>query len=279
MSELHYETLVLRRQGLTRDVPPGDNEDLRWVANSATLIYGDHDAVLVDTFLMIEENERLIEWIRSHRRNLTYIFLTHGHGDHTYGIGQLLDAFPEAEAVGTAGTVAEATRETGDEYRDGFFGRLFPGQVPQPRTPAELSGDTIALEDHELHVIETGHTDTVSSSVLWVPSLRLLVAGDVVYNRTHMYLGESTTLSRQEWIATLGRLRDLDAVYVVAGHKQPDGTDDPDNIDQSIKYLTDFNAAAERTTTPMELYQAVLQKHPRRANPGSLWGAAKITNG
>jgi glyoxylase-like metal-dependent hydrolase (beta-lactamase superfamily II) len=252
---------------------------MRWVANSATLIYGDHDAVLVDTFLMIEENERLTEWIRSHRRNLTYIFLTHGHGDHTYGIGQVLDAFPEAEAVGTAGTVAEATRETGDEYRDGFFGRLFPGQVPQPRIPTELSGDTIALEDHELHVIETGHTDTMSSSVLWVPSLRLLVAGDVVYNRTHMYLGESTTLSRQEWIATLGRLRDLDAVYVVAGHKQPDGTDDPDNIDQSIKYLTDFNDAAERTTTPMELYQAVLQKHPRRANPGSLWGAAKITNG
>ena len=277
MSELRYETLVLRRQGLTRDVPPGDNEDLRWVANSATLIYGDHDAVLVDTFLMIEENKRLIEWIRSHRRNLTYVFLTHGHGDHTYGIGQVLDAFPDAEAMGTAGTVAEATREAGDEYRDGFFGRLFPGQVPQPRIPTELSGDAISLEDHELRVIETGHTDTMSSSVLWVPSLRLLVAGDVVYNRTHMYLGESTTQSRQEWIETLGRLRDLDPLHVVAGHKQPDGTDDPDNIDQSITYLTDFNEAAERTTTPMELYQAVLQKHPRRANPGSLWGAAKIT--
>ena len=34
MSELGYETLVLRRQGPMRDVPPGDNEDLRWVANS-----------------------------------------------------------------------------------------------------------------------------------------------------------------------------------------------------------------------------------------------------
>ena len=50
MSQLHYETLLVRRQGLTRDLPAGDNEDLRWVANSATLIFGDHDAVLVDTF-------------------------------------------------------------------------------------------------------------------------------------------------------------------------------------------------------------------------------------
>jgi glyoxylase-like metal-dependent hydrolase (beta-lactamase superfamily II) len=279
MSELRYDTLVLRRQGLTRDVPPGDNEDLRWVANSATLIYGDQDAVLVDTFMTIEENARLIDWIRSQRRNLTHIFLTHGHGDHVYGIGQLQEAFPTAQAVATAGTVAEARREAGDEYRVGFFGRLFPDQIPPPAIPTELSGDTIALEEHQLRVIDTGHTDTTSTSVLWCPSLRLLVAGDVVYNRTHMYLGESTAASRREWIAMLTKLKDLDPLHVVAGHKQPDGTDDPSDIDESIQYLTDFNDAEARTTTPTELYQAVLQKHPRRANPGSAWGAAKMAKG
>jgi hypothetical protein len=62
-------------------------------------------------------------------------------------------------------------------------------------------------------------------------------------------------------------------------HKQPDGTDDPTDIDESIQYLTDFNDAEDRTTTATDLHQAVLGKHPRRANPGSLWGAAKITKG
>ena len=119
----------------------------------------------------------------------------------------------------------------------------------------------------------------MAASVLWCPSLRLLVAGDVVYNRTHMYLGESTTASRREWITTLTKLKDLEPLHVIAGHKQPDGTDDPTDIDESIQYLTDFNDAEARTTTPTELYQAVLQKHPRRANPGSAWGAAKITKG
>jgi hypothetical protein len=37
MSQLQYETFLVRREGLTRDLPAGDNEDLRWVANSATL--------------------------------------------------------------------------------------------------------------------------------------------------------------------------------------------------------------------------------------------------
>ena len=99
MSQLHYETLLARRQGLTRDLPAGDNEDLRWVANSVTLIFGDHDGVLVDTFITIEQNERLVDWVKVHGRRLTYIYLTHGHGDHVYGIGQLLQAFPGASEV------------------------------------------------------------------------------------------------------------------------------------------------------------------------------------
>lgn len=276
MSQLHYEILLARRQGLTRDLPAGDNEDLRWVANSATLIFGDHDGVLVDTFTTIEQNERLIEWVKAHGRNLTHIYLTHGHGDHIYGIGQLLQAFPGAQAVATAGTIAEARLQASDEYRDGFWGRLFPGQIPRPVIPAELAGDTIRLEEHELRVIEAGHTDTTGTTALWCPSLRLIVAGDVVYNHTHMYLAETTTTSRQEWIASLGKLKDLDPLYVVAGHKQPDYDDDPVNIDESIRYLTDFNAVEAQTTTATELYEGVLRNYPRRANPGSLWGAAKL---
>ena len=276
MSQLHYETLLARREGLTRDLPAGDNEDLRWVANSATLLFGDHDAVLADTFITIEQNERLIGWVKAQGRNLTHIYLTHGHGDHVYGIGQLLQAFPGAQAVATAGTIAEARLQASDEYRDGFWGRLFPGQIPQPVIPAELAGDTIRLEEHELRVIEAGHTDTTGTTVLWCPSLRLIVAGDVVYNHTHMYLAETTTTSRQEWIASLAKLKDLDPLYVVAGHKQADYDDDPVNIDKSIRYLTDFNAVEAQTTTAIELYEGVLRNHPRRANPGSLWGAAKL---
>jgi glyoxylase-like metal-dependent hydrolase (beta-lactamase superfamily II) len=279
MPALHYETFTLRRPGLTRDLPAGDNEDLRWVANSATLIYGDRDAVLVDTFLTIKENELLIDWVKAHHRNLTHIFLTHGHGDHAYGVGQLLRAFPGAQAVATAGTVAEARLEAGTEFRDGLFGKLFPGQIPQPAIPAEIQGDAISLEGHELRVIDAGHTDTTATSVLWCPSLRLVVAGDVVYSGTHMFLSDSTASSRREWIDTLAKLRELHPRHVVAGHKQPDGIDNPADIDESIRYLSDFNDAADRTSSPADLYQAVLQLHPRRANPGSLWGAAKVTKG
>src|SRR5882762_1263317 len=181
MTDLSYDTLLARREGLTRDLPAGDNEDLRWVTNSSTLISGERDAVLVDTFTTIEQNKTLIEWIREHGRNLTHIYLTHGHGDHVYGIGQLLEAFPGARAVATAGAVAGARIQGEDDYREGFWGRLFPGQIPIAVIPDELEGDRILLEGHELQVIETGHTDTAGSSVIWAPDAKLVVAGDVVY--------------------------------------------------------------------------------------------------
>jgi glyoxylase-like metal-dependent hydrolase (beta-lactamase superfamily II) len=178
--------------------------------------------------------------------------------------------------VATAGTVARARRQASDEKRDGFWGRLFPGQIPQPVIPAELVGDTIQVEEHELRVIEAGDTDTTGTTVLWCPDLRLIVAGDVAYSHTHMYLAETTTASRQAWIASLARLKDLDPMYVVAGHKQPGYDDAPVNIDESIRYLTDFNDAEAQASTATELYESVLSKHPRGANPGSLWGAAKL---
>src|SRR4030081_1876023 len=45
---LRYKVFTATRPGLSRDVPPG-KESLMWVANSAPLIYGERDAVLVDT--------------------------------------------------------------------------------------------------------------------------------------------------------------------------------------------------------------------------------------
>ena len=279
MPDLHYDTLLVRREGLTRDLPPGDNEDLRWVTNSSTLIFGDQDAVLVDTFTTIEQNERLIAWVKDHDRRLTHIYLTHGHGDHVYGIGQLLEAFPDARALATAGTLAEASLQTEDDYRVGFWGRLFPGQIPDPVLPELLDGHHFSLEGHDLRVVEAGHTDTQGTTALWVPDIRLLVSGDVVYNDTHMYLAETTRATRIEWIAALRTLEALEPAHVVAGHKHPDRDDDPGNITESIQYLTDFNEAELTSTTALDLYETMLKLHPRRANPGSLWGAAKLIKG
>jgi hypothetical protein len=64
---LRYAVKTARRAGLTRDLPYGP-EDLQWVANSATLVYGTDDAVLVDTFTSVGQNADLVDWVRSFDR-------------------------------------------------------------------------------------------------------------------------------------------------------------------------------------------------------------------
>ena len=60
--DLHWNVFASKRPGLGRDLPPG-NEALRWVANSSTLIYGERDAVLVDTLLTIDQAQALLDWV------------------------------------------------------------------------------------------------------------------------------------------------------------------------------------------------------------------------
>jgi glyoxylase-like metal-dependent hydrolase (beta-lactamase superfamily II) len=111
---------------------------------------------------------------------------------------------------------------------------LFPGQIPQPVLPELLESNQITLEAYDLQIVEAGHTDTVGTTALWVPDIRLLVSGDVVYNNTHMFLGETTRESRTEWITALRTLKSLQPADVVAGHKDPVRDDDPSNIEESI---------------------------------------------
>jgi hypothetical protein len=87
---------------------------------------------------------------------------------------------------------------------------------------------------------------------------------------------ETTTESREHWARANERLAELDPVAVVAGHKKPELPDDPATIAETAAYLRDFNHVEAETSTALELCDQMLELYPRRANPGSLWGGAKV---
>ena len=275
-SGLQYKVFTVTRQGLTQDLQmPATPDQLKWVANSATFIYGDQDAALIDCFLTIDQSQQLIDFIVTFGKNLKYIYITHPHGDHFFGLKLLLDHFPEAKAI-TSGNATEAMlAHIEPDAVNTFWRRRFPDQIPEELiVPNALEDDYFELEGHPLQIIEDGFTDTHHSTSIYVPSIGLVVAGDVVYNGIHPYLAETTKQTRQEWMAALDKLESLHPQAVIAGHKNPDNGDSPDNIAATKKYLEDFEQLNNETSTAKELFDKMYALYPERANPGSLWGAA-----
>jgi glyoxylase-like metal-dependent hydrolase (beta-lactamase superfamily II) len=271
-----WKTFNIKRPGLSRDVPPG-HEELMWVANSSTLIYGERDAVLVDTFLTTEQTQTLSDWVAASGKNLRAIYITHGHGDHFFGLAPLLERFQNARPVATPAVVEAMHEHLSPASVENFWRRLFPGQIPDRLLAAEpLENNELELEGHKLVAVNAGRTDTAVSTSLHVPSTGLIVGGDVVYNGIHLYLGETTTESRLDWISALDKLEALAPQAVIAGHKVPENPDDPRIIGETRQYILDFNHLNETTTTARELYDAMLQLYPNRVNVGSLWGAANV---
>jgi glyoxylase-like metal-dependent hydrolase (beta-lactamase superfamily II) len=271
---LGYRVFTVTRPGLNRDVPPG-KESLQWVANSSTLIYGEREAVLVDTFLTVEQSNGLADAIAASGKTLKAIYVTHAHGDHFFGLAILQRRFPGARALATPAVVERMKLQVTPEKLNDRWRKLFPNQISDVISVADpLEGNEIDLEGNKLVVVKIGHTDTDDSTCLHVPSIGLVAAGDAVYNGIHPFLNESNRKNRLEWIAALDKIDALKPSAVVAGHKIPGNDDSPRNVEETRQYLRDFIRLNDTTKTARELYDGMLELYPARANPGSLWSAA-----
>ena len=259
-STLNISVFTAPEKSLVGERPRPFGPSLAWDPMTATLIFGESDAALVDALTTAAEAEALADWIALHHRNLTTIYITHGHIDHFAGLGVLRRRFPDARAIATPRSV-DLAHEQLEQLP--FFRKLLPGQLATAiDLPEPYDGELFTLEGHELHIIEQGRTDTVHTTSLHVPAINLVVAGDVVYNQCHMYVGDTTPESREEWIAAADRIAALDPTIVVAGHKKPGAPDTPDAIAASQRYLADFGRLRETTTSDRELFDAMTTLYP-----------------
>ena len=242
--------------------PKPFGEPLGFDPMTSTLIFGEYDAVLVDAMTTVAEAEALGDWIALHNRNLETIYITHAHFDHFYGLSILLDRFPSARAIATPKTV-NAMQMSFTPPVERLARRLFPGQMAARFVaPEPYEHNTFTLEGQELRIIEQGHTDSADTTSLYVPSIGLVVAGDVVYNQCHMYVGDTTPESRKNWVAALDRLAALEPSIVVAGHKKPGALDSPSAIEDTKRYLLDFDRLQKTATSDEELFNKMTELYP-----------------
>ncbi len=260
-SALSYDVFVAPEKPFAA-APPAVGDAPAWDPTTSTLIFGARDAVLVDPLMTVGEATALADWVALHDRPLTTIYITHGHGDHYLGLPAVLDRFPEARVVASPGTVRHMQQQE-TQRLDDTLRTWFPGQIADiVPLPEPLESAEIRLEGSAIEVIETGHTDTLDTTSLHVPDLGLIVSGDVAYNHCHMYVGDTTTDSRADWIAALGRLAQLNPAAVVAGHKDPTQGNPPTVLAESRSYLEYYGQLRQAGLPDQELFDAMVNRYP-----------------
>jgi len=251
-----------------------DGSPLVWSPLSSTLISGAQDAILVDPPFTRTQTERVGDWVEKSGRRLACIYVTHGHGDHWFGTGELVKRFPGVTVYATAGTI-EVMRQQAGQGREQLWDRIFPGQIPETPVLAEpVPAQGFWLEGNPLVAVETGHSDTDHTTVLHVPAIGLVAAGDVAYNGVHQYILEGGHGGLRQWLRAIDRVADLHPRAVVAGHKNKNRPDDPAILDETRRYLQDVIRLLDDKPTARQFFDQMIALYPDRLNPSPVWYGA-----
>jgi glyoxylase-like metal-dependent hydrolase (beta-lactamase superfamily II) len=273
---LAYEVFV-------NDPPPPDGllpngEPRRFSPTASTLILGSEDAVLTDPGLTREQARVLGDWVDGKGRRLTDIFITHGHGDHWFAAGLLAQRFG-ARVVASAGTIKQM--HAGVASRPVLWDKLYPGLIPpSPVTAVTVPDNRFTLEGHDLVIVEVGHTDSDDTTVLHVPDLALVVAGDAIYNGVHMYLGQSAVGGFGPWREAIGKIEALGPRHIVTGH-QDKRLDDAAarTIAETRDYLDDAEELLRTEDTAAGFFNAKIARYPDYLGQMVLWVSSKALYG
>jgi glyoxylase-like metal-dependent hydrolase (beta-lactamase superfamily II) len=225
------------------------------------MIIGERDMLVIDPQFSLSEAHKLAAEILESKKRLVTIYSTHAHPDHLFGLAVLKQAFPEAKIVALPATVTAV--KTGWPARQKFwvatYGNNIPG--PEPVLPEELATPVLTLEGEEFPI--TGGvqgSDGPGNSFVWVPSLKAVITGDIVFDR--VYFGVPRDQARQNWQKTIDQIAALNPAIVIPGHEGPGATRDMRSIDWMKKYMADWDVNVSASKDAAEMRANVLKQYP-----------------
>ena len=200
----------------------GSSANQNFISN-AGFVVTDDGVVVIDALGSPPLAQRLLVEIRKiTAQPVKWVFVTHYHADHIYG----LQVFAEqgATIVAHALAVDYLESDTARLRLQASRDELFPWIDAQTRlvradrwvgTP-DAHGDTlirVGRTDFLLRPVGPSHTP--EDLVVFVPSLGVLFSGDLLFRGRIPFVGQADSGG---WIRALDRLLALDAKLVVPGH-------------------------------------------------------------
>ena len=220
------------------------------------LILGERDALLVDASMTRADAEQVADRVTRSGRRLRAIFITNSQPDKYLGLPVLVARFREARVVSTPEVVADIAAR-GPGYLERLRARHGDAVIASPLVvPEPLAEDILEIEGERIRIERFVGGECPHAAAVYVPSLRALLPGAIVFEGSHLFLRERDIPG---WRAQLEELRvrdDIDRIY--PGHGEPTG---PEVLDAMERYLDDFEQAIA-TGDADAAYAYMLERYP-----------------
>ena len=234
---------------------------------SSTVILGPTEAIVVDCLAFAPDAAQEADSIAKLGTHLQAIYVTHADIDHYLGCATLVERFPGTPVYMTPKALDRYKKVSGAAYAVGRKSIGPRATLPDSLVTVQpLPGNTLTVDDEEAVVHPDVQGDVIDSqnSFIWIPSLRTVLADDIVFDQVHAYLAAVTTEEgHKRWHEALRRIAALHPLVVIASHKKTfDTPNTPHVVEAMDRYITDFDAVRKTARDTGEFNAAMRQKYP-----------------
>lgn len=209
---------------------------------NAGIIIGRDGIVVVDTLISSKEAKRFIRDIRAiSKKPVKYVVNTHYHLDHTFGNSEfeklgasIISHINDSRNLKTHGEEAlKNAKDYGLTEKDMKGTKLaYPALSFNDRMEIDLGGQKIEL-------LNTGHSHTDGSIMVYLPDTKVLFAGDILFTGYHPFIADGNI---EEWARTLDYIMTMEVETIVPGHGPISGKKD---IEDMKNYIIAFDKKAQ----------------------------------
>lgn len=195
----------------------GSPENRNFISNAGFVVTGS-GVVVIDALGSPQlARELMQEILRVTGKQVTHVIVTHYHADHVYGLQEFKRA--GARIIAHRAALEYLHSETAASRLEASRRELAPWIDAQTRlVPADewIDGQRdIVVGGIRLQLIPIGPAHTPEDLVVFVPSEKVLFAGDLVFRGRIPFVGQARS---GEWIQALDKMLRLGADAVVPGH-------------------------------------------------------------
>lgn len=234
------------------------------LAANAVLIEGPTEAILVDTFWTIDDAKELASVVKNTGKRLKAVYISHAHPDHYGGIPAFASAFPETPILAHQGVI-DGIREWPakvlhwqDIYGDAMFGEMV--------LPTEITRELDAVDGRTFRAIKLPPAETVHATAFALPDQKTFIAGDLLFDRTHLYMGD--TCNAEQWLEALEFVK-REGTYdlCIPGHGGLEG----DAFSSTSDWLNVFREVHQPGVHFTKIAQTMYERFPDYGLANMLW--------